>query len=203
MKISDIKQQLKRADRYSIYIDGKYSCSFSESELLKLKLRVGQELTATEFEDLKSTAVLDKAYDRALNLISRRLRSEWEVREYLKRKDSEPEVIDVTVARLAERGYINDLEFARRWVDNRRLLKATSKRRLTQELRQKRVPDEIVDQVLAEDETDDREVLRELVERKRKQTKYQDDVKLMQYLSRQGYNYDDIRSVLGAVRGEY
>jgi len=196
MKISDIKQQVKRADRYSIYIDGKYSCSFSESELLKLKLRVGQELTEPEFDDLKSTAVMDKAYDRALNIISRRLRSEWEVRDYLKRKDSDPEVIEATVARLIERGYINDLEFARRWVDNRRLLKATSKRRLTQELRQKRVSDEIVDQVLAEDETDDREVLRELVERKRKQAKYQDDMKLMQYLSRQGYDYDDIKSAM-------
>jgi regulatory protein len=196
MKISDIKQQVKRADRYSIYIDDKYAVSFSESELLKLGIRVGQELSSSEFEKLKTDAVLDKAYDRSLNLISRRPRSEWELREYLKRKESEPEVIDATIARLAERGYVDDMEFARRWVASRRLLKATSKRRLNQELRQKRVSDDVIDQVLGEDETDEREVLRELVERKRKQTKYQDDIKLMQYLSRQGYNYDDIKSAM-------
>ena len=196
MRVSDIKQQVKRADRYSIYIDGKYACSFSESELLKLGLRIGQELTVSEFEDLKTNAVLDKAYDRSINLISRRPRSEWELRDYLKRKESEPEVIEATITRLAERGYVDDSEFARRWVSNRRLLTATSKRRLSQELRQKRVSDDIIDQVLSEDETDERQVLRELIERKRKQTKYQDDMKLMQYLSRQGYNYEDIKAAL-------
>jgi regulatory protein len=199
MKITDIKQQTKRADRYSVYIDGKYACSFSEEELLSLELRVGQELSKADLDDLKINAAKDKAYDRSLGPISRRPRSEWELREYLKRKETPADIIDATIIRLGDRGYVNDLDFARRWVENRRLLKATSKRRLSMELRQKRVADEIIDQVLSEDATDEREVLRELVERKRKQTKYQDDIKLMQYLSRQGYGYDDIKSVLGEI----
>jgi len=196
MKITAIKQQVKRADRYSIYVDGKYAFSLSEGELLNTGLRINQEFTETELIELKDKAVLDKAYDRALNLISRRPRSEWEMRNYLKRKGYEETVIQETLNRLSISGYVNDLDFARRWVENRRLLKATSKRRLTQELRQKRVNDEIVEQVLSEDETDEREVLRELIARKRKQAKYQDNLKLMQYLSRQGYNYDDIKSVI-------
>jgi regulatory protein len=197
MKISDIKQQAKRADRYSVYIDGKYSCSFSEGELLELGLRVGQELSKPDLVELKANAAKDKAYDRSLGLISRRPRSEWELREYLKRKETPPEIADAAIDRLRQRGYVNDEDFAKRWVDNRRLLKATSRRRLSMELRQKRVADEIIDQVLSEDTTDEREVLRELIERKRKQIKYQDNLKLMQYLSRQGYGYDDIKSVLG------
>lgn len=196
MKITDIKQQVKRVDRYSIYVDGKYVFPLGESELLNLGLRIGQEYTETELEELKKKAVLDKGFDRALNLIMRRPRSEWELRDYLKRKEYEPESITAILNMLSDRGYVNDADFAKRWVDNRRLLKATSKRRLRQELKQKRVPDDIIDQVLTEDETDEREVLRELVERKRKQTKYQDNLKLMQYLSRQGYNYDDIREII-------
>jgi SOS response regulatory protein OraA/RecX len=35
-----------------------------------------------------------------------------------------------------------------------------------------------------------------VIERKRRQTKYQDDTKLMQYLARQGFGYDDIKSAL-------
>jgi len=50
--------------------------------------------------------------------------------------------------------------------------------------------------VLEEDETDERQVLRELIERKRRQAKYQDNIKLMQYLSRQGFSYGDIKSAL-------
>lgn len=196
MKITDIKQQVKRQDRYSIYIDGKYLFSFSEGELIASGLKRGQELSESELAGLKDQAVLDKAYDRTLNLISHRPRSEWELRDYMKRKDYDEDVITQTISRLNDRGYVNDLDFAQRWVATRRLLKSTSKRRLSQELRQKRIKDDVIQQVLEEDETDERQVLRDLVERKRKQTKYQDDLKLMQYLSRQGYNYDDIKSVL-------
>ncbi|HTE22170.1 MAG TPA: RecX family transcriptional regulator [Candidatus Limnocylindria bacterium] len=196
MKITAIKQQIKRQDRYSIYVDDKYLFSFSENELIGSGLKVNQELSERELLALKDQAVLGKAYDRALNLISHRPRSEWELRDYLKRKDYDEDVITSTIERLHDRGYVNDLDFARRWVQSRRLLKSTSKRRLSQELRQKRIADDVISQVLEADETDERQVLRELIERKRKQTKYQDNLKLMQYLSRQGFNYDDIKIAL-------
>ena len=196
MKITDIKQQVKRADRYSIYVDGKYVFSLGESELLNTGLRINQEFTAEELENLKQTAILDKAYDRALNLISMRKRSQWEMRDYLKHKDYEPDIIETILNKLSDNGYVDDRAFAKAWVNTRRLLKATSKRRLQQELRQKRVEDEIIKQVLEEDETDEHEVLRELVAKKRRQSRYQDNFKLMQYLARQGYNYGDIKAAL-------
>lgn len=198
MKITAIKQQVKRADRYSIFIDEKYVLSLSETELLNQHLRIGQELTDEGLRVLKDNSVIDKAYDKALNLIFRRSRSEWEIRDYLKRNQYEPEVIDSIVERLTDRNYLNDLHFAKSWVDNRRLLKLTSKRRLTQELRQKRVSDEIIEQVLGEDETDELQLLKDLVERKRKQTKYQDNLKLMQYLARQGFSYDVIKEAINS-----
>lgn len=194
MIISAIKQQIKRQDRYSVYIDGTYSCAFSETELLKLGLHVGQELSQAEFEHLKDDSVRDKARYQALGQLSRRQRSEWELRDYLKRKDYTNEVISSVINELADYGYVDDHKFAKAWVANRRLLKAISRRRLYQELRQKRVSDEVIVRVLAEDETDDSSVLREFVTRKRKQTKYQDNSKLMQYLIRQGYKYDDIKT---------
>ncbi len=195
MKITAIKRQVKRADRYSIFVDEKYAFSLSESELLATGLGVNQEFSETELADLKDKAVIDKGYDRALNLILKRPRSRWELRDYLKRKEYDEEVTDKVISKLADRGYVDDQDFARRWVENRRLLKATSKLRLRQELKQKRVSEEIIDEVLAGDATDEREVLRELITRKRKQTKYQDNLKLMQYLSRQGYRYEDIKAV--------
>ena len=196
MKITDIKQQVKRSDRYSIYVDGKYIFSLGESELLNTGLRINQEFTAEELENLKQTAILDKAYDRALNLISMRKRSQWEMRDYLKHKDYESDIIETILNKLSDNGYVDDRAFAKAWVNTRRLLKATSKRRLQQELRQKRVEDEIIKQVLEEDETDEHEVLRELVAKKRRQSRYQDNFKLMQYLARQGYNYGDIKAAL-------
>jgi regulatory protein len=196
MKITAVKQQVKRADRYSIYIDGKYSFSLGENEFLKLGLHSGQELTETELDSYKGESDYGKWFDKVLNLLSYRLRSEWEIRDYLKRKKAPEEYTDKILNKLSINGYLNDEQFAKRWVENRRLMKATSRRKLIMELKQKRIPNEIIDKVLADDkdEVDERQILRELVEKKR--ARYPDKLKFMQYLARQGYNYDDIKSVL-------
>ncbi len=198
MKITDIKQQVKSQGRYSIFIDGKFSFGLSESGLMVSGIRIGRELSSTELAELKSTARFDKAYNQALNLIARRPRSEWEIREYLKRKEYDQEVVDVIIGRLYESKWLNDTEFARKWVENRRLLKATSMRRLTQELKSKRVSDDVISLVLAEDDTDEVLILRELIARKQKQTRYQDTQKLMAYLVRQGFNYGDVKTAMAS-----
>lgn len=199
MKITDIKQQVKRNDRYSIYGDDKYIFSLSENELLNLGLKIGQEFNKDELEELRTKAVLDKAFDRSLNLISRRRRSTWEMQQYLKQKDYETEIIETILNMLSIKGYLDDAAFAEAWINSRRLLKNTSKRRLQQELRAKRVPDEIISQALENDQADESEVLKELIAKKRTQTRYQDREKLMAYLIRQGYNYSDIKGALAEL----
>ena len=196
MKISDIKQQVKRQGRYSIYIDGKYSFSLSENELLNIGLRINQEFSEAELEKLKKTAVADKAMMRAYDQLSRRPRSIWEMQDYLRRKDYDDQLITDIVNRLKEQDYLNDKKFAEAWISNRRLLKRTSKRRLFQELKQKRVDEHTINDVLEEDETDESEVLRELIAKKRTQSRYQDQEKLIAYLARQGFNYGDIKAAL-------
>jgi regulatory protein len=196
MKITAIKQQVKRQGRYSIFVDDKYAFSLSENALLDQKITIGLEIGQAELTAFKDASKFDKAYNLVLAYVARRPRSEWELRDYFRRKDIDEDAGDQIMTRLKDYGYVNDLSFARSWVENRRLLKPVSKRRLILELRQKHVGDEIARQVLEEDETSDRDTLSQLVERKRKQTRYQDDQKLMQYLVRQGYSYDDVKSVM-------
>jgi regulatory protein len=194
MKITAIKQQVKRADRYSIFVDGKYAFSLSESGLIESRLASGQELDAGELKRLKKAAGLDKAYFSALRYVAIRPRSQWEIDFYLQRKEVDKDTAAEVVRRLKDLNLLNDLEFARSWVANRRLLKSTSKRRLRLELMQKKVPNEVIDQVLAEDETDERQTLRDLIDKKRR--RYPDEQKLIQYLARQGFGYGDIKSAL-------
>ncbi len=196
MKVTDIKAQVKREGRYSIFVDGKYSFSLSENELLNAGIKIGQEFDEAGLEKLKQTAVEDKAMMRAYDLLARRQRSTHEMREYLKRKDYEPELIEKILNKLSDREYLDDEKFARAWVENRRLLKSTSKRRLMLELQQKRISSEIISLVLEEDETDEQQVLKDVITKKRTQTRYNDEQKLIAYLLRQGFNYSDIKAVL-------
>lgn len=199
MKISAIKQQERLKNRYSIYVDDKYSFSLSADALLSTKLYSGQELTEAEVKTYKKLSADDKAYGLALAYVARRMRSRYEISDYFRRKGYEQALSEQLLSRLESLGFVNDEKFAEAWVGNRRLLKPTSKRRLVQELRQKRITDDIIERVLQGDETQERDVLRELIVRKRRQTKYQDNLKLMQYLARQGFGYDDIKTALSEV----
>jgi regulatory protein len=96
-------------------------------------------------------------------------------------------------------GFIDDVAFAKAWVDNRHLLKPTSHRKLQLELRAKRVADSVIQQVLVDDETTDSDELTAMIARKRRQSRYQDKDKLMQYLARQGFSYEDIKQALAAI----
>lgn len=200
MKITAIKQQVKRKDRYSIYVDGVYAFSLSESALLNEGIASGKEIDAASLKSLKEASGADKAYGNALRYVAIRLRSEWEVRTYLERKQVDEPVISNILDRLRHFDLLNDEVFARAWIDNRLLLKSVSRRRLQLELRQKHVRQDIIDAALSSSRIDERQSLQELALKKR--SKYPDKNKLMQYLARQGFGYDDISSVLGQLEDD-
>jgi regulatory protein len=196
MKITSIKQQVKRADRYSIFVEGKYAFSLSESALLESKLARGQELSREQLGEFKKLSADDKLYNQTLRYVAMRPRTRWEVEFYLERKQASPALIDNILNKLSNIGLIDDRKFAQAYVNDRKLLRPASRRKIIAELRKKRVADEVIQQVTSAEEVDDRTALRAVIERKRRQTKYQDDTKLMQYLARQGFGYDDIKSTL-------
>lgn len=194
MKITDIKQQIKRKDRYSIFIDGKYGFALSESGLLSSGLKIGRELTGQELEELKSFSSQDKGLYRVLELLARRPRSEGEIKDYLKKKGYSEEEREKILNTLSAKAYINDESFATAWVESRRLLKPTSKRKLRLELRQKKISDEVISKVMEDDTADEKEIIKELIAKKSQQSRYKDRQKLMQFLARQGFNYPDIKA---------
>lgn len=188
--------------RYSIFVDEKYAFSLSDTALLDTKLYVGQDLTEQELKEYKELSADDKIYGLVLRYLATRPRSKWEIETYLARKHSPPPLQEKILNKLSINNLIDDKAFAESWVASRRLLKPISTRRLQLELKQKRISEEIIQQVLADDETDEKTVLKELITRKRKQSKYQDNEKLIAYLSRQGFNYGDIKDVFSEIDEE-
>ena len=198
MKVTKIEAQVKNKGRYSVFVDDKFEFGISELGLINSGIKIGLELTEESLGDLKTEASKDKLYNQTLALIMRRPRSEWEIEDYLRRKSVEENHKDEIIQKLQEKGYVDDLDFAGRWVENRRLLKSISRRKLQMELKQKRVSDSVIKQVMAEDDADEVDVIRDEIQKKRRQSRYQDDTKLMQYLARQGYRYDDIKQALSS-----
>lgn len=196
MKITRIAQQQKRRNRYSVYVDHRYAFSLSETALLDEGLHAGQPIDAAQLKHYERLSATDISFSQALAYLARRRRSQWETEQYLLRKGLNAEQLEDMLQRLRRTGLVDDRAFARAWIDNRRLLKPVSRRRLTQELRQKRVAEDIIARAMSTDPADDAQTLVQLIARKRRQSKYQDSLKLKQYLARQGYSYGDIQTAL-------
>jgi regulatory protein len=193
MKITNIKHQTKR---YLIFIDDKYAFSLSAMALLDRKLTVGQALSQKQVGELKQASADDKLYDNTLGYLAIRPRTAWEITTYLRRKGASSSLSEIILNKLSNANLIDDRKFAESFVNDRRLLRPTSRRKIILELRKKYVADEIIKSVVGNEQQDERTALQAIIERKRRQSRYQDDLKLMQYLVRQGFSYGDIKATL-------
>lgn len=222
MKITNVSIQIKNKDRVNVSVDGKYRFSLDVFQLGDLGIKTGREYTEEELVALETESQFGKLYVRALEYTMLRPHSSKEVRDYLWRKTrttkklvkpserqmargeyqskivevagANQEITDRVYDRLIEKGYIDDEKFTRFWVENRNHTKGSSRRKLMNELRVKGVESGVIEQALAETERSDESEIQKIIVKKRK--KYSDDTKLMQYLARQGFSYDDIKSAL-------
>ena len=94
-------------------------------------------------------------------------RTRAELARCLAAKDVPGEIAVRLLDRFTDVGLIDDLAFARAWIDSRLAGRGLARRALAEELRRKGVPDDIVRQALAEVDPDDEvEAARRLVRRK-------------------------------------
>src|SRR5579864_8519932 len=108
MQITDLEAQVNNAERVNVYVDGRYLLGVNAAIVLRMELRIGQELLPEQLEQLRSEDAEQQAVDRALNYLSFRPRSREEVRRYLQRKETPLELIDQVLERLEQLDLIND-----------------------------------------------------------------------------------------------
>ncbi|MDP2585707.1 MAG: RecX family transcriptional regulator [Candidatus Levybacteria bacterium] len=138
----------------------------------------------------------ERFYNKALEFLSYRPRSEKEVREKLKTKKVEPSTIDRIIAKLIDKKFIDDEEFAKGWIDSRLRFKPRSARLIKLELKQKGISPETVDNLELTIE-DDLESARKLVEKRLGRVKNLPKQKIYEktgrYLASKGFNWDIIK----------
>ena len=151
MQITDLEPQANNAERINVYVDGRFLLGVNAVIVLRMELRVGQELLPEQLEQLRSEEAEQQAVDRALNYLSFRPRSREEVRHYLQRKETPPYVIDAALERLDRLNFVNDRAFVEFWVENREKFNPRGSRALKNELRLKGVEHDIVDELVDKD----------------------------------------------------
>ncbi|ENM5768756.1 recombination regulator RecX [Vibrio mimicus] len=134
----------------------------------------------------------------ALQLLSRRDHSEYELQQKLALKGHQTEVIGEVVKYCLELGYLSDVRYAASQA-RQMVHKGYGEQRLRQQLKEKRVAEDVIEQVLAEQTIDWFELAKEVAHKKFKsgisleRSQYAKQVRYLQY---RGFNFDQIRYAL-------
>jgi regulatory protein len=197
--ITALKQQKRNPQRVSVYLDGEYA--FGLARIVAAWLEVGQRLDQERINELQAEDEVEAAYQRALNFLSYRPRSEAEIQRNLHKHEVGDTVIEMVLARLREKRFVDDAQFAADWVANRSDLKPRGAYALRAELRQKGIAEPLIERVL-EDLDEDR-LARAAAEKKTRQLKRFDwpefRKKLSGYLARRGFGYEIVAEVCRAA----
>jgi regulatory protein len=202
MVISALKYSGKNRKRVDIYIDGKRD--FSVMRSIADELAVGQEISHDQIELLKTRDMEERTFQYALNLISRRQRSERELKERFQRRNTSQEIQQAVIKRLREKGLVDDDAFARAWVENRQTFRPRSAWAIKQELRQKGVPDRAIRAAL-DDFDDDDAAYHAALKAAGKYSNLSWELfkrRLSGYLRRRGFQYSTISPIVKRVWSE-
>lgn len=156
MRITALQQQANNPERTNIFVDGQFLLGVNAFLVFEMKLAVDQEITPEQIEQLRYDEELQQAVDRALNFLSFRPRSRAEVKRYLIKKRASTEIIDAAMARLDRMELVNDHDFAAFWIENRNHFSPRGAQALKNELRMKGVQRDVVDELVNDEEDDER-----------------------------------------------
>lgn len=197
-------QQQKDANRANIYLDGKFAFGITLEVLLKYHLDLNKEISEETIVVLKSEDAEEKIYARAVTFSMLRPRSEKEIRDWFKRKKVPEEVVEVVFNRLKNLNLVDDVNFAKWWIEQRQTFRPKSKRFIQFELRKKGINNEIITELLAEwgSENEESIALSVATKRMKRLTHLPVDEqrkKLTQFLAGRGFSWPETKKVIDQI----
>ncbi len=215
-KVTLVEPQKKNPKRFNIFLDGVFAFGADEDLIVSYRLIPGKVIQKEDLDKLIYEAEIGKLMERMYGLFSVRQRSEKEVRSYLKnlsfkRKLKEKEeisdiIIDLLIERLKQKGLVNDLEFAKAWVEARRKSKQKGVKALKMELFQKGIEREIIEEVISHQASvvSEEELARQALEKKMKSWRNLSALefkkKAYEFLMRKGFDYSVVKEVIELIR---
>ncbi|MBA2248554.1 MAG: RecX family transcriptional regulator, partial [Chloroflexia bacterium] len=138
-RVTAIKPQRRDPERVSVFLDGAFAFGLHQDLVLDAGLFPGMELDEELTASLLDRDRVRQAITAALNLLAYRPRAEGEIRTRLRQRGFPDGAIDETLVKLREWHYVDDQDFAERWIENRRERRPRSARMIAMELRGKGV----------------------------------------------------------------
>lgn len=199
MEITKLEIQKNNKDRVNLYLDEKYYSGISLELVVREHLKVGLDIDEEYLRNLILEDEKGKALAKAIKYIGTNLKTAKQLRDYLRKKDYNPNTINYVMDKLIEYNYLDDENYARAYV----LTYSTKygKLKLKSQLKSKGVSDEIIEKYLDTANIDSIEKVA-LKYMKNREFTYENCQKLSRFLYSRGYEFDEINSLVNRLKEE-
>jgi regulatory protein len=194
--VTALQPQVGNPKRVNVFIDGEFRLGLSKA--LAARLRIGQELSEGDIQELLDQEAFEVAYRRALRFISRRPHTTEEIRMKLSRKQAPTTVIEQVIERLRSVDLLDDHYFAQTWVENRQAFRPRGRKVLQLELRKRGISNDIIEWALEgfDDEDAAYRAAEKAYPRYRSLPREVGEQRLLAYLARRGFHYSLCRKAV-------
>lgn len=196
-EITAITPQKKDKTRCNIEVDGRFYCGMKLETVMKNRLKAGMNVSEEELSRMQLESEKQTALDKALTYISASMRTEKEIRGYLRKKGYLQDVADFVADKMKEYGYLDDALYAKSYAAGAG--KRKGRRLIALELKQKGVDEETAAQAIAElggEEESAKRVLEKYLRGKERDRKTL--AKAYAHLLSKGFDYDTAREAISA-----
>ncbi len=192
MKIISLVKSEKVSSMYSITIENNLSFCLPKKRVELLELAEGRDISEETLKYILDTEVYAAAKSAAVCFLALKLRTAFEVEQKLSEMGYDEATIEKVIENLKEINYIDDHNYACKYIAEKAKLKPKSIKLLTMELSQKGIRDDIISSAFEEIELDEESVAVELL--RKKYSKYSSfDEKTIQkmktFLLSRGFGY--------------
>jgi len=195
--ITALTIQKKNPNRVNIFLDGEFS--FGVYVINAGKLRVGQLISEEMITGLKKIDQIEDGFQKALRFISYKPRTMSEVEKKLNDYDFDEDIISDVLKMVVEKGYVNDLQYAKNWVENRSIYKPRSKKLITWELKNKQISEDIISEVTGDLVPEDKLASLAAEKYARRLSGYEKEIfirRLSGYLIRRGFSFSTVKTTV-------
>jgi regulatory protein len=169
-------------------------------------ISAGKIVDSLLYQQLKVESARFTCRQKALNYLAVRSRSEQEVRNHLLKKGFQKDIINEILAGVKDNGYLNDYDYALRYISSKKKSKVIGQNVLKRDLYKKGIDKNIIKKAIKEtgaDITDPDEIyglaLKKMKSLENKKNKV---AKLIFFLKQKGFSEDAIRSVVDRIGNE-
>ncbi|HHY81202.1 MAG TPA: hypothetical protein GX505_00790 [Clostridiales bacterium] len=146
--ITAIEPRNKRNKSYELALDDGRTFCVDEEVVVKHGLKPGMLINEEQLREWIWEADIRAACDLALHYLGFRMRTRKQLYDYLKRKGFNEPVIEEVICKMEEYRFLDDEEYALRWIQSRKLSQPSGRRKIAYELMNKGIARDVLETAL-------------------------------------------------------